>query len=240
MVDRAVVVVFDNETKAYQGKTALQELEFEGNIALYASAVILKHADGSVSVKNEDFAPPLGSLAGTSIGSLIGLLGGPAGFGIGAASGLMIGGFADVDNARLSEDFLDDVARALTPNKVALIAQIAEEWTTPLDTKMEAIGGSVYRRGLAEVRDQVDDEAIAAMKADLAAFKAEMSKVNADGKKKMQAKIDALQARIQARENQLKARAEAQKAVAQAKSDVLKKNAAAAAKAIKTLANTPV
>lgn len=240
MVDRMIVVVFNNETKAYQGKTALQQLENEGNIALYASAVVLKHADGSVDVKDQDVAPPLGSFTGTAIGSLIGILGGPVGFGIGAASGLVLGGYVDVDNARVSEDYLDDVARALTPNKVALVAQVDEDWTTPLDTRMEAIGGIVFRRALSDVQDQVDDEAIAAMKADLASFKAEVSKVNADRKKKLQAKIDALEVKIQARQNKLNERKEARKLEAQAKGEVLKKNAAAAGRALKTLANTPV
>ena len=239
-MDRMVVTVFDNETKAYQGKSALQQLENEGSIALYASAVVLKHADGSVTVKNEDYAPPFASIAGTAFGSLIGVLGGPVGFGIGAASGFLIGGMFDVDNARVGEDYLDDVARALTPNKVALIAQVDEEWTTPLDTKMEAIGGTVFRRALWAVQEQVDDEAIAAMKADVAGFKAEVSKVSADRKKKLQAKIDALDAKIQARENKLKESIKAQKAEAQAKSEVIKKNAAAAGRALKTLANTPV
>lgn len=239
-MDRMVVTVFDNETKAYQGKTALQQLEYEGNIALYASAVVLKHADGSVTVKNEDYAPPFASVAGTAFGTLIGVLGGPIGVGIGAASGLLIGGMVDVDNLRVGEDYVEDVSRALTPNKVALIAQVDEEWTTPLDTRMEAIGGTVFRRALSDVQEQVDDEAIAAMKADLAGFKAEISKVNADRKKKLQAKIDALDAKIQARENKLEARKEALKREAQAKGDVLKKNAAAAARALKTLANTPV
>ena len=239
-MDRMVVTVFDNETKAYQGKVALQQLDSEGNIALYASAVVLKHADGSVTVKNEDVAPPFGSLAGTAFGSLIGVLGGPVGFGVGAASGLLIGGMIDVDNVRVGEDYLDDVARALTPNKVALIAQVDEAWTTPLDTRMEAIGGIVFRRALSDVQEQVDDEAITAMKADLAAFKAELSKENADRKKKLQAKIDALEAKIQARQNKIKEQIAAQKRETQAKSEVLKKNAAAAGQALKTLANTPV
>lgn len=239
-MDRMVVVVFENETKAYQGKSTLQQLEYEGNITLYASAVVLKHADGSVTVKNEDYAAPLASIAGTAFGTLIGVLGGPVGIGIGAASGLLVGGMIDVDNLRVGEDYVEDVSRALTPNKVALIAQIDEEWTTPLDSRMEIIGGTVFRRALWAVQEQVDDEAIAAMKADLAGLKAEISKVNADRKKKLQAKIDALEAKIQARENKLKESIKAQKAEAQAKSEVLKKNAAAAGRALKTLANTPV
>ena len=39
-MDRMLVVVFDNEAKAYEGKRALAQLDAEGNITLYGYAVI--------------------------------------------------------------------------------------------------------------------------------------------------------------------------------------------------------
>jgi len=239
-MDRMLVVVFDHETKAYEGKSALRQLEKEASIALYASAVVLKHADGSVSVKDEAVAPPLGTLVGTPTGAIIGLLGGPVGVAAGATAGLLIGGLVDIDNARVGEDYVEDVSRALAPNKVALIAEIDEEWTTPVDTRMQALGGVVFRRALWEVRDQVDDEETAAMKADLAQLKSEIQNTNAENKKKLQAKVEALQAKIEARENKLKERRDALKAQAHAKREVLKNNAAAAGRALKELATTPI
>jgi uncharacterized membrane protein len=86
-MDRMLVVVFDNESKAYEGKKALQQLAGEGSIGLYASAVLTKNADGTSSVKQGDDAGPLGTLIGTSFGALIGLLGGPAGAAVGAPAG---------------------------------------------------------------------------------------------------------------------------------------------------------
>ena len=239
-MDRMLVVVFDNEAKAYLGKSALNALDGEGSIALYASAIILKHADGSVSVREAQDAAPLATLVSTPIGGVIGLLGGPAGAAIGAASGLMIGGLVDLDNARVGEDYVADVARTLTPNKVALIAEVDEEWTTPTDSRMEALGGVVFRRALWEVRDNIDDEEIAAMKADAAQLKVEIQKESAERKQKLQAKVDALQTKIAAREQKLNERHEARKAQAHAKRDVLKKNAAAAGRALKELATTQI
>jgi len=239
-MDRMLVIVFDHETKAYEGKSALRQLEKEASIALYASAVVLKHADGSVSVKDEAVAAPLGTLVGTPTGAIIGLLGGPVGVAAGATAGLLIGGLVDIDNARVGEDYVEDVSRALAPNKVALIAEVDEEWTTPVDTRMQALGGVVFRRALWEVRDQIDDEETAAMKADLAQLKSEIQNTNAEHKKKLQAKVDALQAKIEAREKKLKDRRDAIKAQAKAKGEVLKNNAAAAGRALKELATTPV
>ena len=158
------------------------------------------------------------------------------GLAIGALSGLALGAFYDIDTARVGEDFVDDVSKSLTPNKVAVIAEIDEEWTTPVDTRMEALGGIVFRRALWEVQEKIDDEDIAAMKADLAQFKSEISKAHADRKAKLQKKIDQLQARIDAQQKKATERREAFEARQKAKRAILKKNAAAAGRALKELA----
>jgi len=227
-MDRMLVVVFDNESKAYEGKKALLQLDDEGSISLYGYAVLAKNADGTASVKQGDDLGPIGSLVGTSLGSLIGLLGGPAGLAIGAAAGLAAGGAADLNNARIGEDFIDDVTKLLLPNRVAVVAEIEEDWTTPVDTRMEAIGGTVFRRALSDVRDTVDDEEVAGMKADLAQMKAEHAKAHADRKAKLQEKINQLDSKIQTQLQKAKDRRAAAKRQAQAKVQVLEARAAAA------------
>src|SRR5258705_3317691 len=172
-MDRMLVVVFDNEAKAYEGKRALLQLDDEGSISLYAYAVLAKHADGTASVKQGDDSGPIGSLVGTSLESVIGLLGGPAGLAIGAAAGLAAGGAADLKNARIGEDFIDDVTKRLLPNRVAVVAEIEEDWTTPVDTRMEAIGGTVFRRALFYVRDTDDEEGGAGLRGGFAQKKEE-------------------------------------------------------------------
>ena len=70
-MDRMLVVVFDNETKAYEGKKALLQLDGEGSLSVYAYAVLAKRADGTATVKQGDDSGPVGTLLGTSFGSLI-------------------------------------------------------------------------------------------------------------------------------------------------------------------------
>ncbi len=224
-MDRMLVVVFDNETKAYEGKKALSQLDSEGSISVYGYAVLAKHADGSATIKQGDDPGPIGTLVGTSLGSLIGLLGGPAGMAIGAAAGLLGGGVADLNHARIGADFLDDVSKSLKPNKVAVVAEIEEDWTTPVDSRMEAIGGTVLRRSLSDVRSTVDEEEVAAMKADLAQMKAEHAKAQADRKAKLQEKINQLDSKIQAQLQRAKAKREAAELQAKAKVQVLKAKA---------------
>ena len=227
-MDRMLVVVFDNETKAYEGKEALLRLDGEGSISVYAYAVLAKHADGTATVKQGDDSGPLGSLVGTSFGSVIGLLGGPVGLAIGASAGLAVGAAADLNNARIGDDFIDDVTRVLLPNRVAVVAEIEEDWTTPVDTRMEAIGGSVFRRALSDVKHSIHEENVAAMKADLAQMKAEHSKAHADRKAKLQEKINQLDSKIQAQLQKAKDGREAAERQAQAKVRVLEAKAATA------------
>jgi uncharacterized membrane protein len=227
-MDRMLVVVFDNETKAYEGKKALLQLDGEGSISVYAYAVLAKNADGTATVKQGDDSGPIGTLLGTAFGSLIGLLGGPVGVAIGAATGLTTGGIFDLNDARIGDDFIDDVTKALTPTKVAVVAEIEEDWTTPVDTRMEAIGGTVFRRALSDVKHTIHDENVAAMKADMAQMKAEQAKSHADRKAKLQEKINQLDSKIQAQLQKAKERREAAERQAQAKVQVLKAKAAAA------------
>ena len=227
-MDRMLVVVFDNESNAYEGKKALVQLDNEGSISVYGYAVVTKNADGTASVKQGDDAGPLGTLVGTSLGSLIGLLGGPAGVAMGAAAGMGAGSAVDLDNARIGDDFIDDVTKQLLPKKVALVAEIEEDWTTPVDTRMEAIGGTVYRRALSDVHHHVNQEDVAAMKADMAQLKAEHAQARADRKAKLETKINQLDSKIQGQLQKAKEKRQAAELEAQAKAKILKAKAAAA------------
>jgi uncharacterized membrane protein len=226
IMDRMLVVVFDSETKAYEGKKALLRLENEGSIVVYAHAVIAKNADGTATVRQSDDPGPLGTLIGTSLGSLIGLLGGPTGLAIGTVAGLVAGSTADLHNARISDEFVDDVTKELLPNRFALVAEIQEDWTTPVDTRMEAIGGIVFRRALSDVTHTVNNEDVAAMKADIAQMKAEHAKAHADRKAKLQERINQLDSKIQAQLEKAKERRQAAERQAKAKVEILKAKAA--------------
>ena len=224
-MDRMLVVVFDNESRAYEGKKALMRLDGEDSISVYAYAVLAKNADGTSTIKQGDDVGPLGTLVGTSVGSLIGLLGGPAGLAIGATAGSLAGGFFDLHNVRIGDDFIDDVSKALTPNKVAVVAEVDEEWTTPVDSRMEALGGTVYRRALSDVTDTVNQEEVNAMKADLAQFQAEQAKADADRQGKIRDKVSQLTARIQAYEQRILDRRRTAESQKKAKAQRLRRRA---------------
>jgi hypothetical protein len=99
----------------------------------------------------QDFGP-LDTSFGTPLASLIALLGGPSGLAVSAATGFTFGPGADSANARLGADFVDDIRNAFLPGKVAVLSEIRENWTAPIDVRMEQIGGVVFRRSLSNVR----------------------------------------------------------------------------------------
>jgi hypothetical protein len=48
----------------------------------------------------------------------------------------------DLAHLGVGEDFLYEVEKSLLPGKAAVVAEVWEEWTLPVDTRMEALGGS--------------------------------------------------------------------------------------------------
>jgi uncharacterized membrane protein len=227
-MDRMIVVVFDNELKAYDGSRALKELDSEGSISVHAGAVVKKNDDGTVTIKQAGDDFPIRTVGGTAVGSLIGLLGGPIGVAVGAVGGTLAGAVWDMYEAGVNEDFLNEVSARLTAGKWAIVADISEEWVTPVDTRMEAVGGTVFRVARADVEDDQYARDVAGIKADIAQLKAEHAKSRADRKAKLQTKIDNLNKKLQSKLAQAKLRSEKRQKEAKAKVEALEKKAAKA------------
>jgi uncharacterized membrane protein len=157
-MDRMLVVVFDNEAKVFEARTELLRLDGEDAITIYAHALIAKNADGTASVNKHKDTGPIRSLLGFELGSLISILSGPAILAVGMGTGFLVGGAVDLHTARIGKDFVEDVSRELQRNRFALVAEIEEESTTRVDTRMEAIGGTVLRRALADVKHTIHEE----------------------------------------------------------------------------------
>jgi len=234
-VKRMLVVVLDDEDKAKRGRNALLQLDSKGSIVVYAWAIILKNADQTTTIKQSVNPGPLGTLVGTSLGGLIGLLAGSAGLAIGCAVGLVAGNVVDMNKAIVGAEFIDDVSKELQPNRFALLAEIEEDSTAPVDTCMEAFGGIVFRRAVSDVEHPTHKDHIAAMKADLAQMKAELTQAHADRKAKLQKKINQLDSKIQEQLRQVYERREEAELEQEANAEALEdKIAASKALAAKT------
>jgi uncharacterized membrane protein len=225
-MERMIVVVFDNETKAYEASRALNQLDAEGSITIHAESVINKLANGTVDVKQADGDFPIRTVSGTAIGSLVGLLGGPVGVAVGAGAGAVAGGFADLYTAGINTDFLTEVSATLIPGTHAVVADISEEWVTPVDMRMEALNGIVFRttRSAFEYDQTARDEAT--LRAEIGQMKAEHARAKADRKAKLQSKVDQLNAKLQNKLDHARQRSEQIKLETEAKVEALRKKAA--------------
>jgi uncharacterized membrane protein len=227
-MDKMLAVVFRDESAAYEGTKALRELHAEGNITLYAAAVIAKDARGKVTIKQGADQGPIGTALGLATGGLIGLLAGPVGVAVGSTAGTMTGSLYDIAHAGVNDDFLADVSQRLSSGKTAVIAEIDEEWVTPLDTRMDALGGVVFRRARGEFIDAQIEKEAAAERAEIAQLKAERDHATGEAKARLQAKVDAAQKKLQTHRDKLNEEIAAIKREGEAKSQLLQEQAAKA------------
>lgn len=227
-MNKLVVIVFKDEKQAYQGSKAIRDLDREGSLAVYADVVIAKDAKGTVSVIQSPDDDPIGTASGMLVGGLVGLLGGPAGVAVGIGAGTMIGAAVDLTRAGISVDFVDELSDTLQPGKTAVIAEIDEGWQTPLDSKMEALGGRVFRRNRVDVEDAMFAKEIDAYEAEMDELEAELEKASAQTKARIQAKIQDTKRKLQSKRDGLKARIEAVKREDDARIESLQKQIATA------------
>ena len=238
-MEKLVAVVFDNEKAASEGARIFSEMNAAGSMDVPVMYMIKKDSERGVSTKEvgDDYLP-VRTVAGTALGALAGALGGPVGAGAGAAAGALVGLIWDLYSIGVDQDFFIDVAAALTPGKSAIVAEVDEEWVSPLDTLMEGLGGVVYRSP--KVTEQEDHwrRQIANARMQVEHLKIELAQARADRKAKLRAqienlskRIDAKLARAQARARQITQEYQAKVEALQAKADKEKRESSAAVEA---------
>jgi uncharacterized membrane protein len=224
-MNKMLVAVFDTETAAFEGLKALRDLHRDADITLYSSAVIVKDKTGKISVKQVADDGPVGTALGLLTGGLIGILGGPAGLAIGATVGGFTGFLFDLDKSGTGATFLDDVSKTLTAGKAAVLAEMEESWTTPVDARLHERGGIVFRRLRSEVvEDQLVRES-AAFDADLKALQDDLKQGIAEDRAAIQKDIEQVKKQMKGAQDQAKARLDQAKAETEARVKALQDQA---------------
>ncbi len=172
-MDNYVAIVFNNVDAATDGLHELWKLDLRGDITVHGAAVLHRDRYGYIQVATKHTDPGLRTAIGIGVGALLGALAGPVGVaagvagastivagtaaGIGAATGGVIGLTADAVKSGEHEEAAYESGFVLDRGQSAVIAEISEDWTTPLDTAMKALGGKIYRRPKGAVRkDSID------------------------------------------------------------------------------------
>lgn len=216
-MNKMLVAVFDSEELAVEGISALKGLHKDGDITVYATAVLVKVASGKVSIKQAAEQGPIGAGLGMLAGSMVGLLAGPVGLAVGASMGTLTGLIFDLNKSGIDVQFVDDVSKALTPGKAAVLADVEESWEAPVDTRIAKLGGMVFRRLRSEVvEDQLVRES-AAFQAEVKQLKEEMAQARAENKAAIQAQIDEAKKKAKAMQDLAKGRIDQSKRETEAK-----------------------
>ena len=168
-MDNYIAIVFNSDEKAYEGLHELWNLDAAGDVTAHGAAVIHRDTFGHVDVATKDTDPGVRTIVGAGIGALLGALAGPIGSaagiagaasiaagsaaGIGAAAGGAAGLTADAVKAGEHDEAVWESGFVMNPGQAAVIAEVSEDWTTPIDTAMNRLGGKVYRRSKGDVRE---------------------------------------------------------------------------------------
>lgn len=197
-MNKMIVVVFEDEKAAYEGLSAMGALHKEGALTLYSTAVIAKDSNGEAIVKQAADKGPVGTAIGMATGGLLGLLAGPIGLAVGASVGGLTGMLVDFDEAGVDIGFVNEVSEALSPGKVALLAEVDEMWMGPVDTRMEELGGLIFRRLRSEVIDDQLAREAEAFDKELKELQAELAEANEEAKAAISKQINNIRAKLDA------------------------------------------
>jgi len=156
-----IAVIFDGTGKAYRGLHALWQLDTEGDITVHGSTVVHRDEWGQFQVDTKETHPALATAVGVGVGALLGALAGPAGAAVGAAGGAAIGAGAggvvglttDMVRADTRDQATDETAFVLDAGQSAVIADVSEDFTLPVESRMRELGGIVRRRAWSTLQD---------------------------------------------------------------------------------------
>lgn len=136
------VAVFPDERAASNGSRALKEL-IEHGTTVDASVVVVKHANGSISVLDRSGRESHATAIAAMIGGLAGLPAGPLAVAMGAAGGALIGVSAELTDRGVDARFVTKISHELAPGKAAIIADLEDDSWPLFDVRMKEFGGAV-------------------------------------------------------------------------------------------------
>jgi uncharacterized membrane protein len=145
MARRAVTAVFKNQNDAYDAAREIERLD-DDVVRVKQAALVTKDSKGNLRVPDtKGDQVPWGTLGGPVVGGLLGLIAGPAGAAAGAGAGLLAGWTGDMVKLGMDEDVIQSVGSEVNPGDSAIVAEIEEGSTQPVDEIVTSRGGRIYR-----------------------------------------------------------------------------------------------
>jgi uncharacterized membrane protein len=204
-MDRILAAVFPSAARAADGLRALEELDRQGTITAYATAVVAADEHARVRVTQAADPGPLGTSVALLTGSVLGPLAGSVGIAVAAGAGTLGRVLYDLARLGIEEDFLTELGEALRPGTAAVVAEVWEERVAPLDARIAALGGTVLRRVRKEIADGRVERDVAALRAELASLRTELASAPEEDRAHVEERIDAARTKLRGAQHQAKA-----------------------------------
>lgn len=161
-----VAIIVPGADKAHACVVALEDLHRDGSVTVYATAVVHREEDGALALDHQESDT------------------GPVGAALGAVLGVLFEAFRgsarSATHTDVSEDFIDDLKERFRPGDFAIISEVTEEWTAPLDTRVAQLGGTVVRESRMRYVEELFGRAVDDEKAGLEAFKTKRASARAE------------------------------------------------------------
>ena len=147
-MNQLLIAIFPDDAKAYETARELEKPGDPAHTAVRGLAVIVKHADGTVSERKWTSRVAFRAPVGAVVGALIGLAAGPVGSAIGFTAGGLLGFSRDLANFGIEDSFLNDVAMQLTPGRSALVIEVGGDASARLEVRLRELGATVMHTDL--------------------------------------------------------------------------------------------
>ncbi len=153
-----VVLAFDGENGADQGRQKLVELNNQYVLNLVDAVEVVRHADGKVKIKNIRNLTGIGAMGGAFWGLILGLLFFMPFFGvaIGAVSGAIAGHFMHYG---VTKDFLKQIEDTVKPGTSALAILAANVTVDKVVQALTPLHPTVIRSSLSSEQEAKLNEA---------------------------------------------------------------------------------
>jgi len=147
-ITKFMAAIFEDDERAAQGERAVLSLKREGTLSVCGIAVVARGPAGQLSMIEAPNGPSTEALTAllSKLSAAVSAL--PR-----QALGLLtnLESWGDLVDFGVTPNFIEGLAIALLPGKAAVIAEIEEDWITPLDQRIEAIGGHIMRTWRSEL-----------------------------------------------------------------------------------------
>lgn len=167
-MDKMLVAVFGDESRADEGSRSIRALDAEGRIDAFSIDIVVRDVRGKVTARESSDPGALGRAVRLFTRSLCLALGAPEGFATASGAGTCGGSLLELSRIGIGADFLTDVGRHLLPGRVAVVAEIWEQWVMPINSRLEAMGGVILRREREEISAAEVERAKAALEVEIA------------------------------------------------------------------------